>query len=103
MLPFCLFAACIPAQAEALNDRSLMPPISVTMQACVAFPPPGAPLAPLLLAGGLPQAPAASTRPPTALPPTTPTPRPGRKPPPLPLRHRVIAVVPNDREVPPQG
>src|SRR5947209_20487515 len=72
MLPFFAFAACMPAHAAALNDRSLSPPMSVTMQACAALPPALAPLlAPLLLAGGLPQAAAASTRLPTATTPSS--------------------------------
>src|SRR2546421_2102987 len=80
MLLFFALAACMPAHAAALNDRSLMPPMSVTMQACAALPPALAPpLAPLLLAGGLPQAAAASTRPPTARTPTSRMPRTGRK------------------------
>src|SRR2546430_7155524 len=80
MLPFFPLAACMPAHAAALNDRSLTPPMSVTMQACAALPPALAqPLAPLLLAGGLPQAAAASTRPPTARTPTSRMPRTGRK------------------------
>src|SRR6202167_6659514 len=32
MLGSAAAAACIPAHAEALNDGSLMPPVSVTMQ-----------------------------------------------------------------------
>ena len=33
-----LLAACMPAHAEALNDRSSMPPVSVTMQALYGAP-----------------------------------------------------------------
>src|SRR2546428_5829004 len=81
MFEFCVCAACIPAHAAALKDRSLMPPVSVTMQACAALPPvPADPLAPVfLLAGGLPQPAAASTKPPTARAPTNLIPRTGRK------------------------
>src|SRR2546421_4604781 len=95
MLLFFALAACMPAHAAALNDRSLMPPMSVTMQACAALPPALAPLlAPLLLAGGFPQAAAASTRPPTARTPTSRIPRTGRKTISLPCPHRIVAVVP---------
>src|SRR2546423_4399862 len=95
MLLFFALAACMPAHAAALKAGSLMPPMSVTMQACAALPPALAPLlAPLLLAGGLPQAAAASTRPPTARTPTSRIPRTGRKTISLPCPHRLVAVVP---------
>src|SRR5262245_9931634 len=79
MLGFCAFAACRPAQAEALKDRSLMPPVSVTMQAWTCLPVGLAPLPALLSAGGLPHAAAASTRPPTTSAPYNLIPRAWRK------------------------
>src|SRR5438552_17051822 len=78
MLLFAWPAACRPAHAEALKDRSLRPPVSVTMQACTLVPLAlAAGLAPpeLFFAGGLPQAAAARTRPRTASPPTSLIPR----------------------------
>ncbi|BFU42285.1 hypothetical protein KRMM14A1004_05220 [Krasilnikovia sp. MM14-A1004] len=76
LLAFCA-AACMPAQAEALNDRSSIPPVSVTMQAwydaAVLEPPLG------LLSGALPQAAAASVSPPAARTATIRFPRTGRK------------------------
>jgi hypothetical protein len=44
MLLFAAAAACMPAHDEALNDRSLMPPVSVTMQPRVLVPVAAAPL-----------------------------------------------------------
>src|SRR5438067_6892225 len=95
MLAFCFWAACMPAQAAALNDRSLIPPMSVTMQACAALPPPALAPAlapPPLLAGGLPQAAAASTRPPTTRTLSSRIPRTGRKTISLPHHTRIVAV-----------
>src|SRR5262249_52951504 len=79
MFGFCAFAACIPAHAEALKDRSLMPPVSVTMQACVCLPAGLAALPAPLFAGGLPHAATASTRPPTTSAPYNLIPRAWRK------------------------
>jgi hypothetical protein len=42
MLEFAAAAACMPAHDEALNDRSLIPPVSVTMQPRVLAPVPAA-------------------------------------------------------------
>src|SRR5580693_2291015 len=42
MLGFAAAAACMPAHDEALNDRSLIPPVSVTMQPRVLAPVPAA-------------------------------------------------------------
>jgi len=64
MLGFCAFAASRPFQADALKDRSSMPPVSVTMQAVYSVAP--APVPPFS-AGGSPHAAAvASAMPPTA-------------------------------------
>src|SRR3954469_10777351 len=74
------WAACIPAQADALKDRSSMPPVSVTMQAEYA----AAALEPLplgVLSGAFPQAAAASVRPPAARAATIRFPVTGRKTP----------------------
>src|SRR5947209_18113796 len=38
MFELALAAACMPAHDEALNDRSSMPPVSVTMQPRVLVP-----------------------------------------------------------------
>src|SRR5215469_192573 len=78
MFEFCAAASCIPFHAEALKERALMPPVSVTMHACVDFPAFGAGLAPPL-DGALPQPAAANTRPPIAMTPTSFIPPAGRK------------------------
>ena len=59
MPSFSSAAACRPAQAEALNDLSSMPPVSVTMQAVYFLPPSAA----LFSSGASPQAAALRTSP----------------------------------------
>ena len=48
MLGLAAAAACMPAHDEALNDRSLIPPVSVTMQPRVLAPVPAAELVAVL-------------------------------------------------------
>src|SRR4051794_15604936 len=70
----------MPAHADALNDLSSMPPVSVTMHALYA----AAALPPLplgVLSGALPHAAAASVSPPAARTATIRFPRTGRKTP----------------------
>src|SRR5689334_19506100 len=75
----------MPAQAEALNDRSSMPPVSVTMHALYAAAVLAPPPLGLDAGGGLPQAAAESVSPPAARIATICFPRTGRKTPLLPL------------------
>jgi hypothetical protein len=53
MLGFAVEAACMPAHDEALNERSLIPPVSVTMQPRVLAPVPAAAVLVAVLAGVL--------------------------------------------------
>src|SRR5689334_15926722 len=69
MFAFCACASCMPFHADALKDRSLMPPVSVTMHACIALPALAVGVAPPVV-GALPQLADASTRPPSATAPT---------------------------------
>src|SRR5215813_12959799 len=78
MFEFCAAASCMPFHAEALKERSLIPPVSVTMHACVLLPAFGAALAPVL-DGALPQPAAARTSPPIAMTPSNFIPPAGRK------------------------
>src|SRR5690349_23479705 len=71
----------MPAQAEALNDRSSMPPVSVTMHALYAAAVLAPPPLGLDAGGGLPQAAAESVSPPAARIATICFPRTGRKTP----------------------
>src|SRR5262245_3992808 len=69
MFAFWSCAASMPFHAEALKDRSLIPPVSVTMHACIALPAPAVGVAPPF-DGALPQLAEASTSPPSATAPT---------------------------------
>src|SRR5574342_1023501 len=77
MLEFWAFAACRPFHAEVLNERSSMPPMSVTIQATyfgAGVPPPGG-----VVLGFEPHAAAANVSPPTAIAATSRIPRAERK------------------------
>src|SRR5258707_1505651 len=93
MFEFCAAESCMPFHAEALKDRSLIPPVSVTMHACVLLPAFGAELAPVF-DGALPRPAAANTRPLTAMTPSNFIPPAGRKMISFPLQRRRITAAP---------
>src|SRR5690606_41851842 len=97
MLEFSAFAASRPFQADALKDRSSMPPVSVTMQVLYSVAP--APVPPFSAGGSPHAAAAASAMPPTARTATPLIPRLVRKMISLPQSGRLVAVKLTDGSV----